>query len=454
MMNSPYARWSIKPLQLLCICAFAVADASAEEPASFQVHEWSVWIGESNLKQLNAQSQYSSLMPGIVDSSRSRIQKDPKKPLPSPLSVITTYGKPPQVADIDVRLKGGRFLAHWPPAEPKGNRLRWFELKIQEPPADPPSVGFAPDGHWFHQARQLKSLHLGGLKRPERFLTYDAEMELPLIVRLEGGPDVYQVVSLGTSELRDLLLIVPSEQGRRIGWLDQLGTTQPSAPEPKKESQPVAAVAVQPSTGAVPAAAVPIPVDAAVVASPNLQGSATPEANAKSTPARPDVEAKGEIKLSSPMDIKSADYQAQTEGELKKRLLASGLSDREVDLLISLYRTQLFESEEFILLCRLPQSTIDEMVPLVVEPDSTKIVRTALVMIRKADPRLREQIKELIKKLGDPNYLVREEAHKSLVQLGSPAIPSLKEALNDKDVEIATRVERILGQSGSIQQPQ
>jgi hypothetical protein len=65
--------------------------------------------------------------------------------------------------------------------------------------------------------------------------------------------------------------------------------------------------------------------------------------------------------------------------------------------------------------------------------------------IKDVDP---TQLKLLVRQLGDDSFEVREKASAQLVQLGATAVPYLKEALKDPDVEIVRRAEDCLKRVG------
>src|SRR5690242_5642304 len=94
---------------LAILAALASAPARAEDAPNLEIHEWSVWLAEPQGMQFNTLSEYRSCMPGLVDTERSR-RPDIDKPGPSPLSLMTIYGEPPEVADIDLRIAAGRPL--------------------------------------------------------------------------------------------------------------------------------------------------------------------------------------------------------------------------------------------------------------------------------------------------------------------------------------------------------
>ncbi|HVW01692.1 MAG TPA: hypothetical protein VHB77_15175, partial [Planctomycetaceae bacterium] len=205
----------------LVACATAVA---AEMPEDLEFHEWSVWIGEPQAKQMNAHLLHPSAMPGVVDTERSR-RHDGDKPEPSPLNMLTVYGTPPEAADVDIRLTAGRWLAQWPKSEGKGNRLRWLDIKLSKDLKDDTRLAYVPETHWFRKARQLDALYFNVKKghRSERFLAYDPELNVPLPIRIDGEGDQYKIVNTGKHPLTDVLLIAPTAEGRRVGWVDKVG---------------------------------------------------------------------------------------------------------------------------------------------------------------------------------------------------------------------------------------
>jgi HEAT repeat protein len=68
----------------------------------------------------------------------------------------------------------------------------------------------------------------------------------------------------------------------------------------------------------------------------------------------------------------------------------------------------------------------------------------ALVHEHTLTPELRRTIKAQISKLGDDNYRTREAAMKGLSDLGRVALPQLREATKDRDLEIAHRARDLI----------
>jgi hypothetical protein len=271
-----------------------------------------------------------------------------------------------------------------------------------------------PD-HWFARARQFQALHVQHGLRHERFLAYDAELELQLPLKISGGPDEYQLTATGTAPLYDVLVCRPTPQGLRVGWLDHLPAAKGNAARAK---------AGEGSSG---------------------------DAKKKDQPSEPKEPNPGRtVTLSSPLKPGSAEHAAQTTGRLQERLLAAGLAADEAGLLMSLVAGPVFESKEMVVLMRLPNSVLDEHAPLEVLPEPRKTIRAALLLATNIDPGLSDEVARLVARLGDKKYAQRESAEKRLSELGSLALPALKEALESTDLEVVFRAERLLRRQNAL----
>ena len=440
-------------IALTLVVVLPFSRAQAEDAPPLELHEWSVWLAEPQGKEINTLASHASAMPGVVETERSR-RREADKPAPSPVGVMTLYGEPPEVVDIDLRIAAGRPIAQWPRSEGKASRLRWLDLKLSKELTNREALAYIPEGHWFHQARDLGGLYLqlkkGG--RIERFLTYDIEFQTTLAVRLDGNAEQYKVANLGKHPLNDVLLIVPGPEGRRVGWLESTAAgagaagATPATPAGARAgaAQPAGARAarvVRAGNAVVVVAAPPGAVAAPVQLPPGANAPAG-QPNAAGQPAV--KETITDIAISGPLAVDSDEFKEKTSDELRKRLAAAGLKEAEVNLLHSLYAKHFFESDSIQIVFRMPQEAIDEMTPLTVEPENTKVKRVALVIARNVDPLLRDDVQKLVTDLGDPSYAKREHAEKRLKALGRLAIPNLKEALKNKDTEVVMRAERLL----------
>ncbi len=103
---------------------------------------------------------------------------------------------------------------------------------------------------------------------------------------------------------------------------------------------------------------------------------------------------------------------------------------------------------------RIPPSIVDEVTPLVAEPEPHKTVRVVLVVARNLDPVIEQTMQVLADQLGNPQFKVREAAEEKLKELGSLAWPVLRKSMTAADPEVAFRAERLLlSQKQNIDQP-
>lgn len=146
---------------------------------------------------------------------------------------------------------------------------------------------------------------------------------------------------------------------------------------------------------------------------------------------------------------------AAMRAQLVESLIAAGLTPGEAELAISLVAESVLQSSELVVLVRLPQAAADEKLPLVFYPRATKTVRVPLLLVRKVDPRIKDEVQQLVAQLGSMVYAEREAADKRLRELGRLAVPALKECLTSPDLEVVFRAERmLLALNESIDPPQ
>jgi hypothetical protein len=195
-----------------------------------EVHEWSVWVGSPSQVTLNGSRTYKNAMPGVVGTSRPKLEEKEltgKFPI-APISVVQFFGEPYKDIDIDLQVKKGTVLSHWPPGNERAGRVQWFKSDLtKSPPANMP-VGYIPENHWLQGLRRIDSaLYHQRESRAERFLTYDTELTVTVPLRLRGGPDEYTVQNLTEYKLLDVAVIAPTDAGYRVGWLDELPAAAP-----------------------------------------------------------------------------------------------------------------------------------------------------------------------------------------------------------------------------------
>jgi|GEM_PF-2386036 len=216
--------------------AKAAADEKSESP--LEVYEWSIWVGNPALTSWNTSRVYKNSMPNVVGTSRPKLnEKEAAGKFPvSPISVVQFFGEPCRDVDVDIRAKKGLFLAHWPPSTERSGRLQWFGSHFTaEPPAKIPQ-SYLPENHWLTKLREDKSsLYLHHENVFERFVAYDAEVNLAIPLRVRGGPDEYTLQNLTGRRLLDVAVIAPTDNGFRVGWLDELPTATPEKKDDAKD---------------------------------------------------------------------------------------------------------------------------------------------------------------------------------------------------------------------------
>ncbi|HET6883424.1 MAG TPA: hypothetical protein VFI31_24955 [Pirellulales bacterium] len=464
------------------------APLRADDDAKYDLHELALWGLDPTLQQANELGHYPSAMPGVVETERSRANEARKL---TPLSIITLHGEPVSDLEIDLRVQSGRFLGHWPPAESKSGRLRWLDL-ASAAEAGPDALFAAVDEkHWFNQGRQLEALYVKDKSRAERFLTYDCELKYELPLHVTGGPEKYLITNSGKHPLLDLFVIVPQDDGVRIGRLDSLPTSKPKeaakqpvadkpaeakpqsgkavdtpaatpkndapAAEPppaekKEATEQKAETAKQAAAAVLAGGAAPAAVAAPAVAAPAgaAPGGAAPAAAAAPGGAAP-AQATPPAASLEPTELAMSNVVARDSDEFKaigQTFAASlgklGFTPQEIDLLVARAGATWLENKDMVVLFRLPAEAIEERLPLTAYPAPCKTLRAALVVVRNLDPQIKDEVQKLIAQLGSPEYAAREQAEKRLGELGRLAVPELKTALKSTDLEIVFRAERVL----------
>lgn len=484
-------------LPFFCLLLLGAKVRADDESANYEIHEFSLWGLDPTLEQVNQLQHYPSAMPGVVETERSRVNEQHKL---TPLGLITFHGEPVKEIEIDLRVQSGRFLGHWPPAESKSGRLRWLDLATVPEAAKDALMAAVDDKHWFVAGRQLDAHFAQGKARTERFLVYDCELKYEVPLQLTGGPDKYQLANRGKTPLLDVLIVAPGDDGVRIGRLEKLAPAKSAENKPadgKPADAPAAAPAAtekkaedatkdQPNSDKPPADPLVKPAAAAPEKKPDeaekkaddakaraadelakaakaaavaqAAGAPPPAAPATATPAaaqpapatpaataQPELLPGVDVEMSPPLAKDSEELKAAGES-LTDSLRQVGLTEKETELLLGRGLGNLFETKEMLVLFRLPPDAIEERLPMVAYPAPRKTVRTALVLVRNLDPKIKDEVQKLIADLGAEKYSVREAAEKRLLELGRLAVPALKEAAKpaNKDLEVVFRAERIL----------
>jgi hypothetical protein len=366
----------------------------SSEP-NFEVHEWAVFFLDASQNEINPDGTVTCSLPDFIDSRRQSAPTENKND-PEPLAVIRLTGQYDSSVDVMVEKSTGDFLASWPKAESRQKQLLWRDLKLSNQPPDQKTTDIDPN-NWLSTLRDTDSNYLTLQdKPPERFLLYDFKLPCnsPITVKNEKNFK-YAITNSSKSTLHDLTLYQGDQSSFRQASLGDLPPLNPPSTKP----------ATQPTT---------------------------PQPTTK--PAQLHVQLTP-VPATQPSDLAAP---------WKPKLLAAGISDADADVILKILTRSAFDSR-LSAICLVDETTMDRLLPLEVVPEPKKITRTAIVIIKHADPNAPTEIDDLITQLGDPAWSKRDAAYKALQKLGSAAQPKLRDAAaKSKDLEIVWRAERLL----------
>ncbi len=123
-------------LVLALLLASAARGADERNQSPIEVYEWSVWVGSPGGSTLNAPRVYRNAMPAAVGTSRPKFEEADlaKKFAVAPISVVQVFGEPAQDVDVDLRIKKGTILAHWPQGKERSGGIQWFKSSLVDGP--------------------------------------------------------------------------------------------------------------------------------------------------------------------------------------------------------------------------------------------------------------------------------------------------------------------------------
>lgn len=410
--------------------------APATQPqGDYDVTDWVVLVVDANVPLANAAPLFKSSLPSFAESRRPAADEasaDAKSPAPIGLIRFTNAAgaDPDQKIDVLVEAKGGRFLAHWPKARSSADRELWKDVRLARDDAGAQPIEAA---HWLAALRKPDSawVNVGG--RAEKFLLYDAEVAYPNPLKVEGGQGgAYQLTDAGAHPLHDLQLYKPAGTGWRTAGVDRLAPAGGGSAATNPNPPP-----------APPGAATPAPAgDAAAKAALDeaerqKQPPPAPATQPATTPTAPNS-----AKVTLGADA-SADA-AATLAPWHDRLTKLGLAPADVETILAILAHHALEKDHLTAVYRIDPAELDNTLKLEVVPEPRKLTRVALVIARNIDPAIVEQIDGLVAQLGDADWNKREAAYKKLTEVGALAKPKLEAALNNKDLEVVWRAERLL----------
>jgi hypothetical protein len=365
--------------------------AGTQPQGQFEVQQWAVFVLDAAQGQLNPNGIVGSTLPDFMVTRRTAAVGDLVN-RPQPLGIIRLFGHSDSKVDITIgRPLGGDFLASWPAAEARSNQLLWRDLDAR---ANPPALGAEPlgMGNWFSSLGRSDAEYLSVGNTPaQRFLMFDVTMPYFSALKVRTAKDLsVELRNAGKSPLRHLTLYY--QQSRQL-WLE--------------------------------AAA----------------GDVLPEDQSAAQTRPSDATLRSEKVQLAPA---SAASPALLAGAWKLELGMAGLSGADCNMIVSILQANAFSGQRLTAVYRMDDAELERLMPLDVVPQTQRIVRVALVIVKNVDPLLGSDIDDLIAELGDPLWAKREEAYQALKAMGHAAEVKLNQAQSNPDAEIAWRAERLV----------
>jgi hypothetical protein len=392
-------------------------------------------------------------------------------PVPMPIGLITFDGAGVDDMDVMLEFSSGRFVAHWPPANRRSQRLLWAGLKINADPTDSPRI---TRGHWLSRMFDAPRLYAHLESQSSRGLLYDAEIGHQPQLKVKWEQDQFHVENAGPWPVHDFTLYAPAAGA--AGWKVSAATEAPGVGKPPKsdpsseapnpesvfETATPAGTAPQKPTEEKPAQATPpaatppaaaiaaaVPAAAAIEVEERLlpPAAATPAGDTAAVPAAP---AATPTPATPPRLIPLAVVHAEPVdadtalSSWSGKLTDLGLGEPEIVHVMAILRHAALRPEAAIAIYRLDPQSLEELLPLEVTPLPERTVRVGLVILVDCDPQLEASINELITQLGDASWKTRIAAQARLKAVSQAAVPKLTEAVNNTDVEISYRAEQLL----------
>ena len=402
---------------------------------NFDVYEWVVLVCDPNQSAANAERMFASTLPEFVGARRGAASSDIADE-PTPAGVIRVVAAPGAAdgtkVDVLVQCPTGRFLGAWPKGKGRSNRQLWEAYELR-----PESTGLREVSatHWFNALRQAPALGLHRGRAGERFLLYDAELNYALPLRAAAGANnAYELSNSGAAPLHDVTLFKPQDNGWRSGGVASMPPAKGVAPATGPATAPTTAPAV--ATRPVPPAIV-----ARVQA---LRAPGAPPAP-QLPPAPPPATQPAPGASKAAVAAESAPAGAtELLAPWKQRLTEAGLPASDVAQVLRILERHALDEKRMTIVYRLDPAELDRLLPLEVTPLPRKTVRVGIVIARNIDPAVGDEIEQLIAQLGHDDWETREAAYKQLAELGPAARPKLQSALQNKDLEVAWRAERLI----------
>lgn len=130
--------------------------------------------------------------------------------------------------------------------------------------------------------------------------------------------------------------------------------------------------------------------------------------------------------------------------DLKQALISSDLYEKEADAMIKTWRNSWFE-EGLRVFYILPRATTDATLPLKIDPQPAELVRVLVGRTEVITPEMEKAVKNQVRMLNNASPRIREQARAAIQKLGRFYEPILKRIVEDeKDQRVRARIQRLL----------
>jgi hypothetical protein len=150
----------------------------------------------------------------------------------------------------------------------------------------------------------------------------------------------------------------------------------------------------------------------------------------------------------------SAADSGMIERSVRVDLLHAGLFEAEADSLLKIWHQGLFENKGVVAFYVLPSAQYERMLPMEVDPTPAHApVRVGIAFHPnlEADPEISQRMAPLIRQLDDVDYHKRDQAMKTIVDIGPDAIRPLTWAKATASVNARLLIDDALQQIGAVQ---
>jgi hypothetical protein len=144
-------------------------------------------------------------------------------------------------------------------------------------------------------------------------------------------------------------------------------------------------------------------------------------------------------------DQNAADWPVDAAKTLLGQLKKAELYEDEANSLVEIWKKDLFQAEGLTCFYRIPKEEYDRLLPLTLNPRPEKLVRIGLIHQKITDSSIAEKVTQLVKRMDDDNFPVREKAQEDLEHMGRKIYASLKRLQKlPQSAEVKRRLDALL----------